>query len=266
MRGCIKLAFIQCDFFSETLGLSTSMNVILPEKTTGQIGMENKQTSGKHQTLYLLHGLSDDHTIWTRRTSIERYVASLGLAVVMPQVDRSFYTDMKYGNRYWTFLTEELPTVVQSMFPLSDRREDNFVAGLSMGGYGALKWALRHPEQFAAAASLSGATDVASRVKQSDGQNELFHLIFGDDDITGTPDDLLWLIKQNSQHHNPQPELFQWCGTEDFLYDQNVAFKETCARHDYPLTTEFSSGDHNWAYWDEKIQDVLKWLPLKSHL
>src|SRR5690625_6784787 len=95
--GLRKLAFIQCDFFSETLGLSTSMNVILPEQTSGQIGMENKQFSGKHQTLFLLHGLSDDHTIWSRRTSIERYVASLGLAVIMPQLIRSFYTIRAIG-------------------------------------------------------------------------------------------------------------------------------------------------------------------------
>src|SRR5699024_11230632 len=94
------------------------MNVILPEQTSGQIGMENKQFSGKHQTLFLLHGLSDDHTIWSRRTSIERYVASLGLAVVMPQVGRSFYTDMAYGNDYRMFLCDEWTIVVRFLFPL----------------------------------------------------------------------------------------------------------------------------------------------------
>lgn len=93
----------------------------------------------KHPTLYLLHGLSDDHTIWLRRTSIERYVASMGLAVVMPAVHRSFYTDMDKGYRYWTFISEELPALARSFFPLSDKREDNFAAGLSMGGYGAFK-------------------------------------------------------------------------------------------------------------------------------
>lgn len=257
------MAFIQCDFFSETLGLSTSMNVILPEQTSGQIGMENKQFSGKHQTLFLLHGLSDDHTIWSRRTSIERYVASLGLAVIMPQVDRSFYTDMAYGNNYWTFLTEELPQVARSMFPLSDKREDNFVAGLSMGGYGALKWALRYPDRFAAAASLSGATDMANHLKDGKDREALFHLIFGERDITDTEDDLLWLIKQQ-QHNQNKPELYQCCGTEDFLYEQNITFKDVCAKHDYPLTTKFGPGDHNWAYWDEHIQNVLHWLPLKN--
>jgi pimeloyl-ACP methyl ester carboxylesterase len=155
------MALVHCDFFSDVLGLSTSMTVILPQSTSGQIGMSGEVSKGDTPVLYLLHGLSDDHTIWTRRTSIERYVAPLGLAVVMPRVDRSFYLDEAHGNRYWTFLSEELPEVVRGFFRVSRRREDTFVAGLSMGGYGAMKWALSEPHRFAAAASLSGAVDLA---------------------------------------------------------------------------------------------------------
>src|SRR5690554_3142250 len=137
------MALIQCNFYSESLGVSTAMNVILPQQTTTQIGMNSRESGGRHRTLYLLHGLSDDHTIWLRRTSIERYVAALGIAVVMPAVNRSFYTDMHHGAAYWTFISEELPSLARSFFPLSDLREDNFVAGLSMGGYGSFKLALR---------------------------------------------------------------------------------------------------------------------------
>lgn len=238
------------------------MTVILPENTQSQIGMKNKKYGDKHPTLYLLHGLSDDHTIWARRTSIERYVAELGLAVVMPQVHHSFYTDMEYGNLYWTFLTEELPVVARSFFPLSDQREDNFVAGLSMGGYGAFKWALSYPEKFAAAASLSGAVDMATRIEQpTEGYNP-FKLVFGDRDIKGTADDLLYLLQQGNQLDQPKPILYQTCGTDDFLYEANVKFKNVCEQTSYELTTDFGPGDHNWAYWDEKIQDVLRWLPL----
>ena len=157
------MALLNCDVFSDVLGLSTSLTVILPQATTTQIGMTGNARDADPPLLYLLHGLSDDHTIWLRRTSIERYVAPLGLAVVMPQVHRSFYTDEVYGNRYWTFLSEELPELVHGFFRLSRRRADTFVAGLSMGGYGAMKWALRCPERFAAVASLSGAVDIASR-------------------------------------------------------------------------------------------------------
>src|SRR5215207_6612200 len=177
------MAHLRCDFFSVALILSTTMTVILPQETSTQIGMASRHRQGLPPVLYLLHGLSDDDTIWLRRTSIERYVAPLGLAVVMPQVHRSFYTDEAVGGRYWTFLSEELPALVYSFFRLSDRREDTFVAGLSMGGYGALKWALRDPQRFAAASSLSGALDV-ERLRATGPRPEdpsLFRRVLGDE-------------------------------------------------------------------------------------
>src|SRR5215216_5327810 len=121
------VAHLRVDFFSDSLALSTSMTVLLPQRTTTQIGMGGATGDGPPPVLYLLHGLSDDDTIWLRRTSIERYVAPLGLAVVMPQVHRSFYSDEHYGGRYWTFLSEELPALVASWFQVSQQREDTFV-------------------------------------------------------------------------------------------------------------------------------------------
>lgn len=256
------MALIKCDFYSEVLELSTSMTVILPQQTKSQIGMDNKSTTDKHQTLYLLHGLSDDDTIWSRRTSIERYVAPLGIAVVMPQVHRSFYTDMKYGNKYWTFLTEELPTIARSFFPLSDKREDNFVAGLSMGGYGAFKWALNKPEQIIAAASLSGALDINRLVEERE-KDGFFTPIFGEEEIADTVHDLFSLIKKTDKKEQ-KPILFQCCGTEDFLYEDNIGFKELCEKTEFDLKVDFSPGEHEWGYWDNKIQDVLSWLPIKK--
>src|SRR5512147_42451 len=138
------MPLIHCNFFSQALGLSISMDVILPLRPWSQGASAQ---AGRHPTLYLLHGMSDDHTIWQRRTSIERYVDPLGLAVVMPAVARSFYTDMYAGPKYWTFISEELPEIARAFFPLSAAREDNYVAGLSMGGYGAFKLGLRQPER-----------------------------------------------------------------------------------------------------------------------
>lgn len=260
------MAYIQCKFYSEVLKLSTSMTVILPQQTSSQIGMESAggEEGRKHQTLYLLHGYTDDDSIWLRRTSIERYVAPLGLAVVMPNVHKSFYTDMKYGDKYWTFLTEELPALARSFFPLSAKREDNFVAGLSMGGYGAFKWALRHPDRIAAAASLSGAVDMAGHLQHPREDSPDFHLIFGEEDITGTPDDLLWLLEKSRQLEE-KPALYQCCGTEDFLYEDNQAFRRKCEEVGYgAYTYEEGPGEHVWEYWDEHIQRVLQWLPLKK--
>jgi putative tributyrin esterase len=259
------MALIECKFYSEVLGLSTSMTVILPQQTTTQIGLSNVRRGDLHPTLYLLHGLSDDDSIWLRRTSIERYVAELGIAVVMPQVHRSFYTDMAGGGNYWTFISEELPALARSFFPLSPKREDNFVAGLSMGGYGAFKLGLRKPETFAAAASLSGALDMAHDFinwENPSQKSREYELIFGQEDIDGTPNDLLWLLKEVDRSKGPKPLLYQCCGTEDFLYENNQNFRKACAKTSLSLTYEEGPGAHEWGYWDTKIQDVLKWLPL----
>jgi putative tributyrin esterase len=256
------MAVLRCDFFSDVLGCSTSMTVILPQRTRTQIGMASAVREGEFPTLYLLHGLSDDDTTWLRRTSIERYVAELGIAVVMPQVQRSFYTDEVYGRPYWTFLSDELPRVAGEFFRLSPRREDTFVAGLSMGGYGAFKWALRQPERFAAAASLSGALGMASRERFSvhDEDPRMWERIFGGKPVEGTGDDLFWLVGQATG----RPRLYLCCGTEDFRYDENLRFRDRCAEVGVHLDAEFGPGAHDWAYWDTTIQDVLAWLVAPS--
>ncbi|HQY93931.1 alpha/beta hydrolase family protein [Caldilinea sp.] len=264
------MACLQCSFFSNVLNLSVAMNVILPQPPAGASHGEHKLP-----VLWLLHGLSDDHTIWQRRTSIERYVEPLNLAVVMPAVDRSFYTDMTQGNRYWSYISEELPLVARSFFPLSPRREDNFVAGLSMGGYGAFKLALSHPTRYAAAASLSGALhDFAEDAAASTDPAWAAELgrIFGDlDHFTGGANDLYHLARGVAQRpvtqtQGPAPQLFQCCGTEDFLYTGNLKFKAHAEALKLPLTYEEGPGDHVWAYWDKMIQRVLAWLPIQKEI
>ena len=149
------MAFTEFHYYSETLEIDVSVNVILPE-TRIMAQQEGKPLP----TLYLLHGLSDDHTHWVRQTRLEFYARKYRLAIIMPCVNRSFYTDMKRGAKYFTFVSEELPRVMEMYFPLSSRREDRFAAGLSMGGYGATKLGLRLPEKYAAIASLSGALEM----------------------------------------------------------------------------------------------------------
>jgi putative tributyrin esterase len=189
----------EVNFFSETLGLLSSMYVLLPKRTLPDI--QNKPRK-KLRTLYLLHGHSDDHTAWQRYTSIERYAEDLNIAVVMPAVHLSFYNDMAHGGKYWQFISEEVPALVRDIFPLSSDREDNFVAGLSMGGYGAFKLALTHPERFAAAASLSGALDIRAVVNpRSDRNNKIWlaemRTVFGDlSKVPGSKHDLITLAKK----------------------------------------------------------------------
>ena len=258
------MALIRCDFYSDALNVSTSMTVLLPEQTRSQIGLAGAPPADPvgFPTLYLLHGLSDDHTIWQRRTALERYVAPLGLAVVMPAVSRSFYADEASGLDYWTFLADELPAKVESMFRVSDRREDRFVAGLSMGGYGAFKWALRRPDRFAAAASLSGAVDLAriQRDRHRSQDPRMMQRIFGEAVVAGSDDDLFALLDTVVD----PPPLYLACGTGDHLIDDNRRFAAACAARGIDLTSEFGDGAHDWAYWERTIQDVLAWLPLRS--
>jgi len=251
------MALLHCGFFSSTLGVQTAMDVILP-----QGGPTARPPRRGWPCLWLLHGLSDDQTIWQRRTAIERYVEPLNLAVVMPAAQRSFYTDMAHGYRYWTFIAEELPAVARNLFRLSDRREDNFVAGLSMGGYGAFKLALRHPERFAAAASLSGALDMARRVRGAGPDDPDIPLVFGAGrDIAGTEEDLFHCAARLARRRGPRPALYQWCGTEDFLYADNARFRDHARALGLPLTYEEGPGSHEWGAWDAGIQHVLAWLP-----
>lgn len=253
------MAFFQCNFFSHALQISTSLNVILPQPGPWTEGGAER----KWPALYLLHGLSDDHTIWQRRTSIERYVEQMPLAVVMPAVNRSFYTDMVHGAAYWTFVSEELPALARSFFPLSSAREDTFVAGLSMGGFGAFKLALNYPERYAAAASLSGAVDILSdRTREPAWKHEL-QMMFGSlSAARGGTNDLFALADALVHSERSRPQLYQWCGTEDFLYQSNVRFHRHTKKLGLAVTYEEGPGTHEWGYWDAIIQRVLAWLPL----
>jgi S-formylglutathione hydrolase FrmB len=252
----------EVNFFSEALVMRSTMYVLLPQRTLAEI---KSKRMPKYRTLYLLHGHSDDHTAWQRWTSIERYVEELKLAVVMPAVHRSFYADMVYGHDYWQFISEEVPAIVRDIFPLSSRREHNFVAGLSMGGYGAFKLAMTLPERYDAAASLSGAVDIGEVLNAHGDRNDkawLAHMrnVFGDlARVPGSKHDLISLARKTAKAPI-KPRLYQCCGTEDFLYADNLHFRDAVRRLPLDLTYEEGPGEHNWAYWDTMIQNVLAWM------
>lgn len=259
------MALMHVQFFSDVLGLSMNMDVILPQQTNGQIGMEGAAQSGQYKTMYLLHGMSDDQTIWQRRTSIERYVSKLGIAVVMPTTHLAWYTDTAYGMKYWTFISEELPYICRDFFPrMSDKREDTLAAGLSMGGYGAWKLGLGASDTFGAAASLSGALDIVGdyerNMKERPDLRPLFEGIFGSrKQLEGSDNDILALADKLAAQKKELPRLYAWCGTEDFLYGGNRKAWAHVEKLGYDLTCRESAGDHQWKYWDERIRDVLQW-------
>lgn len=252
------MALIHLDFFSKALGMGTQLEVILPE---------NREQK-KYPVLYLLHGMTDDHTTWQRNTSIERYAEEKGVAVIMPAGHLGWYTDMKCGLPYYTYVSREVPKVCRRFFScISRRKEDNFVAGNSMGGYGALKLALLNPDTFGAAASLSGAFDPAATAEMERDQfyPSLWEDIFGPaKGIAGSDNDLFAVAKRLADKGISRPKLYMWCGTEDVLRGQNREMKHYLEKLGYDLTYKESAGDHSWKCWDSQIEDVLNWFPLEE--
>ena len=259
------MALLQVDFFSEVLGMCTQMSVILPQRTRRQIGMTGAVREGKYPAVFLLHGMTDDHTTWCRRTSIERYVSELGIAVVMPEVHLGWYTDTKYGMRYQTYISRELPGICREFFPnISYKKEDILAAGVSMGGYGAWKAALDGSENFGAGAALSGALDLAAsleRHRQEEPEEQAFwNGIFGSgESVRGSDNDLWELAAERKATEKEMPRLYAWCGRQDFLYEDNLHTWEHMKELGIEVTVKESEGSHTWDCWDEQIQDVLKW-------
>ena len=248
--------FLQMNFYSKELKKAVGVNVLIPEKCL--------HASSPYKTLWLLHGLSDDHTAWMRYSSIERYADAWGIAVIMPNASRSWYTNTAYGANYFNFITKELPKLCRELFRgMSSAREDNMVAGLSMGGYGALKLALTCPEQYGACISLSGSFDITRRGREYN--LDEWKSIFGYEiesalDLAGGEHDLFALAKKNNEEGKLFPKLYMWCGLEDSLIHINRTFDEHLTNLEVPHVYEESEGNHTWKWWDLHIQDGMRYI------
>ncbi len=249
------MAFLDLHFYSEVLGMNVPLHVVLPRK----MGDCDDDGCTAVPTLYLLHGLTDDHSTWMRRTSIERYAEERGVAVVMPTTERGWYTDMAVGFRYRTFVGEELPAVCRTLFPrLSPRREDTWVAGNSMGGYGSLMLALTYPGTFSIAAPLSGAFDPYYVYQKDD--PEAADIFGSSDAFFGSVNDPYHAAAVYKESGKPLPKIFMWCGSEDFLIDPNHKMRDTLSSLGYDLTYTETPGSHSWCYWDREIQNALDFM------
>ena len=261
------MALIHIGFFSECLGMAVQCDVILPQTASGQIGMAAGVQGDRHPTLWLLHGASDDHTIWQRRTSIERYAAPLGLAVVMPAVQLSVYANMAHGRRFYDYVAQELPEKMRYFFPLSDRREDNFIAGLSMGGAGCMKIGLANPDNYAAIGCLSaGASNRRASVEQTEAGKRRQTMIYGDRNLEGTEEDPFGNARKIVEQGLPAPRIYHSTGASDFLLENAHAtrdFFQSIPGNPFDYTYEEDPGAHTWEYWDEHIQHFLRFIGLK---
>jgi len=230
-------------YFSPALGKHTTANVILPAP----------EHSGPFPVMFLLHGLSDEYSAWCRRTSIERYVESLPLIVVMPDGGRGFYSDAVAGYQYATAIGTELPELIRHYFSCGDKW---CAAGLSMGGYGAIRLALDHPTVFQSATSLSGALAFGHHEMVGDDPFVVeFARVVGSEPAGG-PNDLFALFGRLTPEERPALRID--CGTEDFLLDSNRSFHAFLADQGFEHEYEEHPGAHTWAYWDAQIQPALE--------
>ena len=256
------MGLMHFSFLPQSLGFHTNVYIILPQDG----GKERKPCP----VLYLLHGGAGNAQDWIRYTSIERYAQENEIAVVMPEVGgSSFYGDMVHGYAYYSYLTRELPLVLNSFFPFSDRREDRFVAGLSMGGYGAYKWAFDQPGYFHAAANLSGISFTEDMFDESRGEfgrharideKGICNLVWGGyERMAGTKNDSRYMVTHAIETGAELPRLYAAIGSEDFSYRYALKYLDFMRKNGIKVNYEEFSGAHEWKVWDIAIQHFIKW-------
>jgi len=246
------MAQISASIKSASLGFQTHVQVIIPQ---------NEVPTTK--VLYLLHGLSDDCTAWCRMTRIYAYAMQNNYIVIMPEVQRSFYSDMTYGSQYLTYVTKELPEFCERLFNIRHTRENTFVAGLSMGGYGAAKCALTRPDFYVACAALSGAMDMKGRVEKSKNNKEPLYpelkAIIGENLIYPDNEDLFYLADK-AVEEAIKPRMLIICGKEDFLLEDNHRFDAHLKTLNYGHTYIEWPGEHTWDFWEKCLPETFKFF------
>lgn len=254
------MALIQVNYLSKALFRNVPVNVILP---VDQFDAGNNcylnENGKKYKTLYLLHGLLGNYTDWVSYTRIRKWAEEKNLAVVMPSGDNAFYFNSRTPwNDYGTYIGEELVEVTRRMFPLSDKREDTFIAGLSMGGFGALRNGIVYSETFSHVAGLSGALHIFE-----DTSEEANNGLFDNKEAAAKTDKNPWVaVEEMISEKRSIPKFYMACGTKDELMPASVAFRDFLKSKDIEVTWDEEEYGHEWDFWDSQIKKVLDWLPL----
>lgn len=262
------MAIIEVNFISKCLMRTVTFNAIIPVDKFGPQAENAEQKPLK--TLYLLHGIFGNYTDWVNGTRIQAWAEANDLAVIMPSGENRFYLDdEKSGELYGEFIGKELVEFTRKLFPLSDKREDTFIAGLSMGGYGAIRNGLKYAENFGCVIGLSAAL-VHDTWKDADNSAPIFtfrrnyyEAIFGEyDKVKGSDKDPKALLLKLKEEGRPVPKMYLCCGTEDGLVTANRDFRDFLNENGVDLTYVEGPGKHDWVFWDTYIKKVLDWLPL----
>ena len=272
------MAVLHLNYLSQALGLQTNVSVIIPAKPFVFPGQEAPKHQGKpkYQVLWLLHGGGGDDQDYVNFSNIVRYADEHQVAVVMPSDQNAFYCDgyLPNGGNYFSFVTEELVKLCRSIFPFSKAREDNFIAGLSMGSGGAMKCAVLHPELYGTALIMSGGGMRLHRAEDAWAKDFLKKVIENEDvssfpkveepkkDITmAVP--MYYILKEKKE---TLPEFYFTCGGDDFLLSDVKLCLDFYKTMGLPLAYEEVPGyKHEWDFWDLSLKKAMNdWLPLKN--
>lgn len=265
------MALIKVDFFSTSLLRTVTINAVIPVDKSDLYG----NYIGSYEplkTLYLLHGIFGNYTDWISGTRIQRWAQDRNLAVIMPSGDNHFYVDCEVtGEKYGEFIGKELVEFTRRLFHLSNKRADTFIAGLSMGGYGAVRNGLKYNDVFGRVASLSGGlafdrfAHLAEDAPIATSRKSYFQVVFGDfDKYSGSDNDIRALVLKCKKENKEIPLLYLCCGEQDHLLEANRAFYHFLQEQEVPVVYEEGPGAHEWDFWDRYIRRVLDWLPLED--
>ena len=249
--------------FSKNLRGYADINLYLPVGTEYEDMIEPGE---KFQTLWILHGGAGNFTEWAEYSAIEKLAMLNKFAVVMPDGDNSMFNDKPDGMNYYTYLTEELPAFLRKHFPLSDKREDNFICGLSMGGFGAAKAGFACPEKYSAVGIFSsGPADLLGDFMKGGPADNGF--VFKPGDLEpGTPNDIWGNFLRLRDSGYPMPVIYDAVGRSDFLLPQFELFRQFARDNGMEDCVRFETfeGVHCWDVWDEAVHAFVDMLPLKG--
>lgn len=251
------MARFECNVISYSLKRSVDITVIVPSITIPEamhpeeFGMvtPNHGVKEKYPVLYLMHGMGNNHAQWCGYTNIELFAEERNIAVVMISGENTFYRNTQNGDAFFDFVAKEVPDFVTSYFPISAEPDHSYIAGLSMGGYGALLHGLSNPERFAAIGSFSGALMPVGNPDQLEG-------------LVNGPLDVKWLAKKILGEGKKLPPIYLACGDKDMLSTVNVEFKNLLLENGAEVTWVSTPGyTHEWRFWNLSVEEFLKWIP-----
>jgi S-formylglutathione hydrolase FrmB len=262
------MAFLQVNFFAETLKRQVCFNALVPVDTNE---VSDPETVGKPmKSLYLLHGYAGNHMDWVCGTKIQELSQKYNIAVFMPSGENNFYLDdTDMGALYAEFIGRELVEFTRRMFHLSHKREDTFIGGLSMGGYGAIRNGLKYSESFGRIIALSSALIIKNIAgipvdfKDPIADYSYYRRVFGDlNELIGSDKDPEALITGLIKRNAVIPKIYMACGTEDFLINENRDLHNFLVSQNVEHTYVEGSGVHDWTFWNEYIEKGLAWSTL----